>query len=207
MLKLRFQTIQTIQTTQTLHCVRQRLPKLQKRWNHFNSEHLQQCDANYAPLTPLTTFTRSALQSPTSPCYVYEGVTRTWGEVSQRVSQFAHALRELGVNRGDVVSIMCPNTPPIFESHFAVPGAGAVLHAVNTRLDAATIAYQLDHAGTKVGGVTYPYTLCNVYYVLYTIYTMYYCLPTRPRWHQGNVAHTCIHIPLYYHTLCTMYYK
>jgi len=130
----------------TLRCA----ARLQLRQNHFNAEHLQQCAANYAPLTPITTFQRSALLSPTEPAYVYEDTTRTWGEVSRRVRAFAHALVKLGIQRGDVVSIMCPNTPPIFESHFAIPGAGAVLHAVNTRLDAATIAYQLEHAGTKV---------------------------------------------------------
>ena len=67
-----------------------------------------------------------------------------------RVSRFAHALQKSGIERGDVVSIMAPNTPPLWEAHFAVPGAGAVLHTMNTRLDPTTVAFQLTHSESKV---------------------------------------------------------
>ena len=120
------------------------------RKNHFNAEFLGKNAANYAPLTPLSTFERAVSLYPSAAAYVYNDVHRTWGEVGHRVKSFASALVHIGVRRGDVVSIMCPNTPPIFEAHFAVPGAGAVLHTINTRLDAASIAFQLLHAETKV---------------------------------------------------------
>ena len=123
---------------------------IQIRRNHFNAEFLSKNAANYAPLTPLSTFERAVSLYPSAPAYVYNDIHRTWGEVGLRVKSFASALMSIGVRRGDVVSIMCPNTPPIFEAHFAVPGAGAVLHTINTRLDAASIAFQLGHAETKV---------------------------------------------------------
>lgn len=63
---------------------------------------------------------------------------------------FASALKNLGVERGDIISIIAPNSPSIFEAHFAVPGCQAVLHCINTRLDATTIAYQLSHCQSKV---------------------------------------------------------
>ena len=120
------------------------------RRSHFNAEFLGKNAANYAPLTPLSTFERAVSLYPSAAAYVYNDVRRTWGEVGRRVRSFASALVHIGIRRGDVVSIMCPNTPPIFEAHFAVPGAGAVLHTINTRLDAASIAFQLLHAETKV---------------------------------------------------------
>jgi len=70
--------------------------------------------------------------------------------MGHRVAAFASALQNLGVRKGDVVSVMSPNTPLLYEAHFAVPGLGAVLHSVNTRLDATSIAYQLTHAESKV---------------------------------------------------------
>ena len=82
--------------------------------------------------------------------YVHGSCTATWGEVYTRIKKFSSALVKIGVNEGDVVSIIAPNTPSIFEAHFAVPGCRGVLHTINTRLDAKTIAFQLNHAETKV---------------------------------------------------------
>eukprot|EP01032_Pedospumella_encystans_P018091 gene18091-20605_t len=87
---------------------------------------------------------------PSKPAYVFEHITRTWGEVGARVNRFASALHLLGVGRGDVVSVMAPNAPPMYEAHFAVPSIGAVLHSINTRLDVATVVYQLKHSEPKV---------------------------------------------------------
>ena len=87
---------------------------------------------------------------PSKPAYVFEHITRTWGEVGARVNRFASALHLLGVGRGDVVSVMAPNAPPMYEAHFAVPGIGAVLHSINTRLDVATVVFQLKHSEPKV---------------------------------------------------------
>ena len=68
-----------------------------------------------------------------------------------RVRKFADSLRKVGVSDGDVISVIAPNSPSIFEAHYAIPGcANAVLHTINTRLDAATIAFQLNHSKCKV---------------------------------------------------------
>jgi fatty-acyl-CoA synthase len=124
--------------------------QFQLRKNHFKAEHLSKTGANYAPLTPLSTFKRATSLYPSKNAYVYENVTRTWGEISKRVSRFSSALAQVGVKKGDVVSVMAPNIPALMEAHFAVPGIGAVLHSINTRLDATTVAYQLHHSEAKV---------------------------------------------------------
>ena len=130
--------------------IRSRITAIQVRHNHFNAEHLRKCAANYSELTPLSPFKRTVKMFPSKPAYVFEDTTRTWGEVGTRVSKFASALTNVGLVKGDVVSIFAPNSPPVLEAHFAVPGIGAVLHTFNTRLDAATIAYQLKHGEPKV---------------------------------------------------------
>ena len=130
--------------------IRTRFNFIQVRQNHFDAPHLRKCEANYAHLTPLTPYLRTLRLFPSQPAYVYGDTTRTWGEMGGRVSRFAHALQKSGIERGDVVSIMAPNTPPLWEAHFAVPGAGAVLHTMNTRLDPTTVAFQLTHSESKV---------------------------------------------------------
>jgi len=120
------------------------------RHNHFNAKHMDKCGANFAHLTPISPFKRTVFMYPSKPAYVFEHITRTWGEVGSRVNRFASALHQLGVGRGDVVSVMAPNAPPMYEAHFAVPGIGAVLHSINTRLDVATVVYQLKHSEPKV---------------------------------------------------------
>ena len=81
---------------------------------------------------------------------VYGEQALTWGEVDRRCRRLASALRGLGVGRGDTVAVMCPNTPPMLEAHYGVPMAGAVLNALNIRLDAASIAFILEHGEAKV---------------------------------------------------------
>ena len=79
------------------------------------------------------------------------GIRRyTWRETYVRCRRLASALAKIGVSKGDTVAILAPNIPEIFEAHFAVPMLGAVLNAVNYRLDAASIAFILDHGEAKV---------------------------------------------------------
>ena len=120
------------------------------RRNHFDAAHLAKNDANYAQLSPLTAFNRTTKLFPHKPAYVYNNKETTYGQMGHRVAAFASALHNLGVKKGDVVSVMSPNTPLLYEAHFAVPGLGAVLHSINTRLDATSVAYQLTHAEAKV---------------------------------------------------------
>src|SRR5512134_2464598 len=106
--------------------------------------------ANFQRLTPLSLLERSAAVYPDRPAVIHGGSRYTYAELYTRARRLASALTQCGVGPGDTVSVMLPNTPPMLEAHFGVPMTGAVLHAINTRLDAAIIAFQLDHAGSKV---------------------------------------------------------
>ena len=123
---------------------------LQVRSNHFSAKYLDKRDANYSPLSPLSLLKRTVALYPNKLAYVYGNTQRTWKSVGGRCSQFADALIKSGIQPGDVVSIISPNTPAMYEAHFAVPGVRAVLHTINTRLDANTIAFQLKHCGAKL---------------------------------------------------------
>jgi fatty-acyl-CoA synthase len=111
---------------------------------------LDQNPANYVPLTPVSFMARSATVFPQRTAVVYNDVRRTWAETYDRCRRFASALAARGIGAGDTVSIIATNIPEIYEAHFAVPMAGAVLNAINTRLDAEAIAFILTHAETKV---------------------------------------------------------
>jgi 3-(methylthio)propionyl---CoA ligase len=106
--------------------------------------------ANYQPLTPFTLLERSAAVYPDHTAVIHGRVRHTYADFYARARRLASALARRGVGPGDTVSVMLPNTPPMLEAHYGVPMTGAVLHAINTRLDAAIIAFQLDHAGSKV---------------------------------------------------------
>src|SRR5215471_15950525 len=101
--------------------------------------------ANYVPLTPLSFLARSAAVFPNLTSAVYEGRHFTWAETYARCRRFASFLAGKGIGVGDTVAAMLPNVPAMNELHFAVPMAGAVLNALNIRLDAPSIAFQLDH--------------------------------------------------------------
>jgi fatty-acyl-CoA synthase len=117
--------------------------------NIYN-QNLDQNKANFAALTPLSFLERAASVYP-DHCSIIHGETRyTWSQTWQRCCRLASALIKLGVGEGDTVSFMGANTPETFEAHFAVPMTGAVLNALNVRLDAKAIAFILDHAETKV---------------------------------------------------------
>lgn len=111
---------------------------------------LDKTPANYVPLSPLSFLVRSASVYPQLPSAVYEGRVFTWAETFERCKRFASFLARRGIGRGDTVAAMLPNLPAMNEAHFAVPMAGAVLNALNIRLDAASIAFQLDHGGAKI---------------------------------------------------------
>ncbi len=106
--------------------------------------------ANFAPLTPLTLLERAASVFP-ERCSVIHGERRySWAQTYARCRRLASALAKRGIGVGDTVAIMAPNVPEIYEAHFGVPMLGAVLNALNTRLDAGTIAFILEHGEAKV---------------------------------------------------------
>jgi len=111
---------------------------------------LDKTPANYVPLTPLSFLARTAAIYPNHVSTVYEGRFFTWAQTQQRCRRFASFLADRNIGRGDTVAAMLPNIPAMNEVHFAVPMAGAVLNALNIRLDAASIAFQLDHGGAKI---------------------------------------------------------
>ena len=106
--------------------------------------------ANHVPLSPVSFLKRAAVVHPDHVATVQGDVRRTWGEVHDRVRRFAGGLTARGIGVGDTVTVIAPNLPEMFEAHFAVPMAGAVLSALNTRLEAETIGYILDHSDSRL---------------------------------------------------------
>ena len=106
--------------------------------------------ANYVPLSPLSFLYRTARVFPEHTAMIHGQTRRSWSETAQRCRRLASALTDRGIRRGDTVAVMAPNIPELFEAHFGVPMTGAVLNALNIRLDAATLAYILDHGEAKV---------------------------------------------------------
>ncbi|MHA7878913.1 MAG: acyl-CoA synthetase [Saccharospirillum sp.] len=118
--------------------------------NPYNTD-LDRNPANHQPLTPLLFLERAAQVFPEHTAIVHGGVRRTYAEFYRRSRQLASMLTErYGIGRGDTVSVVLANTPAMLECHYGVPMSGAVLHSINVRLDAATIAFQLDHAMSRV---------------------------------------------------------
>lgn len=111
---------------------------------------LDKNDANHQPLTPITQFARTAAIYPDKTAIIHGSQQFTYSEYYKRSLMLASALAARNISTGDTVSVMLSNTPAMLEAHMAVPMAGAVLHTMNTRLDAETIAFQMDHAETKV---------------------------------------------------------
>lgn len=106
--------------------------------------------ANHQPLTPLTFLERAAGVFPEHTAMVHGKQRVNYADFYRRSRQLASALAARGIAKNDTVSVMLPNIPPMLEAHYGVPMCGAVLHSMNTRLDAAIIAFQLDHAESKV---------------------------------------------------------
>ena len=105
--------------------------------------------ANYTPLTPLTFLDRSAYVYPDRLSLIHGQRRYTWAETYARSRRLASALVLANIVVGDTVSVMLNNTPEMFECHFGVPMAGAVLNTLNTRLDSEALAFMLNHAETK----------------------------------------------------------
>ena len=113
-------------------------------------QNLDKNSANFVPLTPLSFLERAKDIYPNYEALIYEDRKYTWAEIYKRCIKFASALTKMGIGEGDTVSVMAFNTPEIFETHYSVPMTGAILNTINTRLDAKTVAYILDHSEAKV---------------------------------------------------------
>jgi len=118
--------------------------------NNMYETDLDRNPANYQPLTPLTFLERSASVYPDHPAIIHGTQRVSYGDFYSRCRRLASALTKAGIGKGDTVSVMLANTPPMLEVHYGVPMMGAVLNTLNTRLDAQIIAFSLDHADTRV---------------------------------------------------------
>jgi fatty-acyl-CoA synthase len=117
---------------------------------HAYDKDLDRNPANYQPLTPLSFLERAASVFPDHPAIVHGSRTTSYAAFYARARRLASALAKRGIRKGDTVSVMLPNTPPMLEAHYGVPMTGAVLNCLNTRLDAAALAFMLDHGEAKV---------------------------------------------------------
>jgi len=118
-------------------------------------QNLDKNPANHQPLTPLSFLARTAATYPLHTAIIHGKQRVSYAELYNRARQLASVLAAQSLDSkplgpGDTVSVMLPNTPPMIEAHYGVPMTGATLHAINTRLDAAVIAFQLDHANSKI---------------------------------------------------------
>jgi fatty-acyl-CoA synthase len=113
-------------------------------------EGLDRNAANFVPLSPVGFLARCAEVYPGKDAVVHGSTVYTYRQFDQRVRRLASMLAASGVGRGDTVAIVAPNVPALLEAHYAVPGLGAILNALNYRLDAATIAFCLEHGEAKV---------------------------------------------------------
>jgi len=114
------------------------------------NQGLDRNPANYVPLTPLRFLDRAADVYPDRAAIIHGDHRQTWSETRDRAYRLASALAKRGIRRGDTVSIMAPNTPAMLEAHFGVPLAGAVLNAINSRLDIEGLAFILRHGESKL---------------------------------------------------------
>lgn len=111
---------------------------------------LERNSANFTPITPLLFLERSAQVYPDRLAIVHGKLRQTWSQTYERCRRLASALQKHGIGLGDTVAVMLPNTPPMVEAHFGIPMAGAVLNALNTRLDPESVAFMLNHGEAKV---------------------------------------------------------
>lgn len=119
------------------------------RTSIYERPELSRQPANHVDLSPVSMLKRTARVHPERTAVIHGNIKRTWKETDQRCRRLASALKKRGIGKGDTVAIVAPNIPEILECHLAVPMTGAVLNANNTRLDAETIAYILDHSETS----------------------------------------------------------
>ena len=117
---------------------------------HPYDDGLPKTPANFVALSPLSFVERSAEIYGDLPAVIHGARRYDWRQLRDRSARLAAALRALGVGRADTVSVMLPNTPEMVEAHYAVPALNAVLNTLNTRLDAALLAWQMNHCECKV---------------------------------------------------------
>ncbi|KAH1108560.1 hypothetical protein J1N35_012328 [Gossypium stocksii] len=120
-------------------------------------DRLSKCEANYVPLTPLTFLKRAGSVYANRTSIIYENTRFTWRQTYERCCRLASSLRSLNILNNHVVSVLAPNVPAMYEMHFAVPMAGAVLNTINSRLDAKNVATILRHSEAKALFVDYQY--------------------------------------------------
>jgi len=118
--------------------------------SNIYEQGLDRNSANYTPITPLLFIERSAQIYPNKIAVIHGKLRQTWAQTYERCRRLASALQKHGTGLGDTVAVMLPNTPPMVEAHFGIPMAGAVLNALNTRLDPESIAFMLNHGEAKV---------------------------------------------------------
>ena len=106
--------------------------------------------ANFVPLTPLSFLHRTADIYGDYKSVIYESKSYTWSESRERCVRIASSLKDHGIEPGDTISVLAFNTPEMFESHFSIPMAGAILNTINIRLDAPTIAYIFEDSNAKI---------------------------------------------------------
>jgi len=117
---------------------------------HYDAPHLAKNAANFAALTPLVFLRRAAAVYPDKLAVIHGNDRFTYRELYTRCRRLAGALRRSGIGRGDTVAVMAPNVPALLDAHYGVPMAGAVLNALNYRLDARSIAFILGHGRAKL---------------------------------------------------------
>ncbi|MDR5866178.1 acyl-CoA synthetase [Halomonas koreensis] len=116
---------------------------------HFN-EALEKNAANHVALSPLSFIKRAAAVYPDRTALIYGETRYSWRQTYDRCRRLASLLRHFGISRGDTVAVMLPNVPAMYETHFGVPMVGAVLNAINVRLDAEAVAFILDHSRSRL---------------------------------------------------------
>lgn len=120
-------------------------------------DKLSKCTANFTPLSPITFLQRAAQVYANRTSIIYRSTQFNWAQTFHRCRRLASSLHKLSIAKNDVVSILAPNIPAMYEVHFAVPMAGAVLNTINIRLDSANVAQILDHSEAKLLFVDYQY--------------------------------------------------
>src|SRR6202012_1602603 len=111
---------------------------------------LDRTAANYQPLTPLSFLERAATTFPRHTAIIHGRQRTNYATFYARCRRLASALAKKGIRKGDTVAVMLANTPPMLEAHYGIPMLGAVLNALNTRLDAASLAFMLEHGGARI---------------------------------------------------------
>jgi fatty-acyl-CoA synthase len=113
-------------------------------------QHLEKGPANYTPLTPISFLARSAAVYPDKTAVIHGDMRFSYKTFYTRCCRLSSALKKRGIGTGDTVAVMAPNIPPLLEAHFGIPMCGAVLNALNIRLDADTVAFILEHGEAKL---------------------------------------------------------